>query len=781
MEREWLNYLRAALPVADQIELSDEDLLKIVRHAMKVRDEAPWGRNIPEWIFRAFVLFPRVNDERPAFYQEYIYGELAPRLKGLNMTEAVLEVNKWTCERATYQSTDDRTADALTVLRRTFGRCGEESTLLVSALRSVGIPARQVYAPRWSHCDDNHAWVEAWVDGDWHYLGACEPEPVLDSGWFTAAASKAMLVHTRAYGIEPEGERVECKIGNAYVINRTPAYAHGRILTVRVTENGVPKPGATVRFEIANMAELYPINEQTTDENGECTLAVGFGMINLHVHDGERYRFMSVYTVSQFEVEIDFSEESPMERQVGKGGFHGFHQSPPKGTRIQPSIFPEETIRAHEATLARCEQLRAERIASFPKGDRHVEKAFGNHAEIEAFLADARFDMTDKRALLDTLTYKDFGDVTAETLCDALSGALPFKGEYPEKIWRESMLCPRVWNEPLSPARAVLKNAFPAKNARQLWDTLSNEIEICEMTPVTLTPDLRAVVNAKRASEAVLDVLFVASARANGIAARLNPGTCEKEVWDGEWKSLLPAKQTDAKLVLVNVSGRELIYGVHFTIGVKEGGAFRTLSMNGTVLKDRLELPLFAGKYRVITCTRQIDGRYDGNMYLVEIASGETAQLEVELPRDCTSELVQHVRLPKLAAGGKQLPEAGRPAIAAMIAPGQEPTEHFLNELLDAKGAIEDSGAAIQLMIDDAAQADNLKLQMVLGEIKSAELLVSPDAETLIRWRELMDAGELRLPMVVAIDREGCGTFAIANYNVGSVLSMLKAVGLKEA
>ena len=168
MEREWLNYLRAALPVADQIELSDEDLLKIVRHAMKVRDEAPWGRNIPAWIFRAFVLFPRVNDERPAFYQEYIYGELAPRLKGLNMTEAVLEVNKWTCERATYQSTDDRTADALTVLRRTFGRCGEESTLLVSALRSVGIPARQVYAPRWSHCDDNHAWVEAWEDGDWH-------------------------------------------------------------------------------------------------------------------------------------------------------------------------------------------------------------------------------------------------------------------------------------------------------------------------------------------------------------------------------------------------------------------------------------------------------------------------------------------------------------------------------------------------------------------------------------------------------------------------------------
>ena len=38
----------------------------------------------------------------------------------------------------------------------------EESAFLVSALRSVGIPARQVYVPRWSHCGDNHA-RSSWV------------------------------------------------------------------------------------------------------------------------------------------------------------------------------------------------------------------------------------------------------------------------------------------------------------------------------------------------------------------------------------------------------------------------------------------------------------------------------------------------------------------------------------------------------------------------------------------------------------------------------------------
>ena len=175
-----------------------------------------------------------------------------------------------------------------------------------AALRAAGIPARQIYVPRWAHCDDNHAWVEAWVDGKWYYLGACEPEPILDSGWFTSAASKAMLVHTRAYGVEPEGERVENKVGNAYIINRTEAYAKARLLTVRVTENGMPKPGAVVRFEIANMAELFPINEQIADENGEVTLLTGFGSINLHVHDGARYLRMSMDVSECGHVELDF-------------------------------------------------------------------------------------------------------------------------------------------------------------------------------------------------------------------------------------------------------------------------------------------------------------------------------------------------------------------------------------------------------------------------------------------------------------------------------------------
>ena len=140
----------------------------------------PWGKSVPDREWRHFVLPVRVNNEdldlsRPAFYDE-----LKDRVKGLSMKEAILEVNHWCHEKVSYQPSDARTSSPLATVCNALGRCGEESTFTVAALRSVGIPARQVYTPRWAHTDDNHAWVEAWADGQWYFLGACEPEAVLD-------------------------------------------------------------------------------------------------------------------------------------------------------------------------------------------------------------------------------------------------------------------------------------------------------------------------------------------------------------------------------------------------------------------------------------------------------------------------------------------------------------------------------------------------------------------------------------------------------------------------
>lgn len=94
-----------------------------------------------------------------SFFQE----QVSPLIQGLDETQAVLTINYWCASQASYEASDERTQSPLSVYRSGSGRCGEESTFLVSVLRSVGIPARQVYAPRWAHCDDNHAWVEVYV------------------------------------------------------------------------------------------------------------------------------------------------------------------------------------------------------------------------------------------------------------------------------------------------------------------------------------------------------------------------------------------------------------------------------------------------------------------------------------------------------------------------------------------------------------------------------------------------------------------------------------------
>lgn len=277
-----MKFLVASLPASDIASYDSTLLLKFVRHALFLRENTPWGKQIPDDLFLNYILSYRVNNEAIEFCREEFYRELQERISGKSMAEAALEINYWCFEQATYRPTDDRTASPSTVVRRCFGRCGEESTLAVTAFRSAGIPARQCYVPRWSHCDDNHAWIEIWVDGRWHYLGACEPEPVLDKGWFTYAASKAMLVHSRVFSPLLSGGEITGRSGCVTEINHLASYAKTAPLTVTVLdENSQPAAGAQVQFQVPNGADLYPIAALSTDDSGRVFFTTGKGLESL--------------------------------------------------------------------------------------------------------------------------------------------------------------------------------------------------------------------------------------------------------------------------------------------------------------------------------------------------------------------------------------------------------------------------------------------------------------------------------------------------------------------
>ncbi|MFO7616983.1 MAG: transglutaminase-like domain-containing protein, partial [Bacteroidales bacterium] len=213
-EEQGLKFLYAYMPLSDLADYDGNFFLKQVRWSLAARDTFAWGKMIPESLFRHFVLPCRVNNENLDTARIVIFNELKDRIQGLPMTEAAREVNHWCHEKVTYRGTDIRTSAPLATMKTAYGRCGEESTFTVAALRAVSIPARQVYTPRWAHSDDTHAWVEFWADGQWYFLGACEPECVPNLGWFTEPARRAMLIHTKAFGDYLGDERAEYRETN---------------------------------------------------------------------------------------------------------------------------------------------------------------------------------------------------------------------------------------------------------------------------------------------------------------------------------------------------------------------------------------------------------------------------------------------------------------------------------------------------------------------------------------------------------------------------------------
>ena len=277
-ENEAMRFLYAYMPLGDLTDYDGCFHLAHVQAALHARNEMPWGKDIPEREFRHFVLPYRVNNENLDTARIAFYAELKPRIQHLTLKDAVLEINHWCHEKVAYTPSDMRTSAPLASVRTAYGRCGEESTFAVAAFRAMCIPARQVYTPRWAHTDDNHAWVEVWVDGQWHFLGACEPEPVLDLAWFNAPASRGMLMHTKVFGHYYGPEEVMETTDNYTEINVIGNYADTGTTTVTVTNPaGQPVEGALVEFKLYNYAEFYTVARKTTDADGQASLTAGRG------------------------------------------------------------------------------------------------------------------------------------------------------------------------------------------------------------------------------------------------------------------------------------------------------------------------------------------------------------------------------------------------------------------------------------------------------------------------------------------------------------------------
>lgn len=771
-----LRFLYGHMHVNDMLTYGPEQIGSYVSASLQAYDTFSYTKTIPQELFFAYVLQPRVNSEWLDESRQAMLEEISPYVCGQTMHQAILNVNYWCYSHATYTPADSRTLGPLAVMRRTLGRCGEESVLTVAALRSVGIPARQCYAPRWSHCDDNHAWVEVWIDGDWHYMGACEPEPVLDKGWFTAAASRAMLVHTKCWsdlGAEPDIAYTTPLYG---LVNHTFRYAHTKTLTVRLTERGIPLPRVRVSFQIDNYSELYPIFSTQTDEKGIACFDTGLGDLCVYVCHRGKVLLQKVDVRKQDYLELDVSQ-ARMPEELMPVVFMDF--VPPAGTTDVPAP-TEDPI--HEEKMRCCEGKRKEYKNAFPKTqtdtmwDTALRCAAGNWQEVQRFLDDPRYASEEKEQVLSTLREKDFVDITCDVLCDALDTALPVKNQYAQTVYRDHILAPRVADEMLLPYRKAVRNLFPQgfENPEAICTWMKENLEtVCLWGVDEFYPSIYGCVKYRKVPAHSFHMVLVALCRAFGFPARLHPVTAEAQ-WlrDGVWQ----CSRTEAwvELRLENRSGKDLCYYEHFTLGRWNGTDFETLRFAGLVLKNSSTVSVPAGFYRLITTTRQIDGTASVRMFHFDASCGCVA---VQMPEDQTAARLKSVPLLPVLPDGpvkETLQETdGTCRILVFAEPGSEPTEHLLQELLECENAFNRQACPIRILLRRQEDLQNSTLQRVKQRLPSVQTRVCSDPEAQELLHTAMGIGDKRLPFVLSVDRQNRGVYAGANYSIRMAQTLL--------
>ena len=754
-QKEYVDWLYAAMPLPDSLQYPRSYWEANVAKTLEVREEMGW--NIPEREFRHFVLPLRVNNETLDDFRTLYADTLCRRVKGMSLADAALEINHWCHEQATYQPSDGRTSAPMATVRRGVGRCGEESVLTVAALRAAGIPARQVYTPRWAHTDDNHAWVEVWVDGKWHFMGACEPAATLDNAWFNGPVSRALLLHTKVYGDYHGDEDVIQRTPCYTEINVIRGYVPARRTVVTVEDAGRPVEGATVSFHIYNYAEFYPVASYVTGADGRAALDTGLGDLLVWARKGDRFGFAKA---SGEEVTV------LLDHRLGEDFSADLDIVPPPENPIPAGASPEQ-VAENDRRLAEEDAIRASHQHDNP--------------ELEAFLAGSG---ERGRFLASLLSEKDRGDVTRDVLDDVM--ACDTGSADPE------VFSPRVELEPLRPFRTeVLASGLsldgPDAVVRWVRDSIS---VVADRNPQQLRTAPVAVWRARKADALGRDIFFVALCRTLGFPARLDAvtGKTQYRLPDGSWADVdlgggAPEQVApQGTLVLEYAPGgpvRTPEYYRHYTISRLEPDRTRLLEYEeGGPARDHYSLD--EGHYLLTAGNRLADGSALVHLAFFSVGEGQVVRVPLVL-REAAQGLsvigTMDAEAPFLREGAQApqslLSATGRGFFLLVVAGGKdEPTSHALRELTAAAADLDAWGRPVVVLGEDA---------VVLAPLRAAMpgAVFGRDPDGRIRAM-LAPAGApgATLPFVAICDSFGRIVYLSKGYNTSLAADLRRAMAV---
>ena len=719
-EAKAFEFMYAYMPLSDLADYSPDFFTLNLKASLDARRFFAWGKNIPDNIFYHFVLPVRVNTENLDTARMVFYRELKGRIANLNMHDAVLEVNHWCHEKVSYRAADMRTSGPLATVKTSYGRCGEESTFTVSALRAVGIPARQVYTPRWAHTDDNHAWVEAWVDGKWFFLGACEPEPDLNMGWFAGPVKRAMMLHTNVFGAYQGPEEAMVADPLFTRINLMTDYAPTRRIVVKATGNdGKPAAACTVKFKLYNYAEFYTLSEKTADENGEASILTGYGDLLVWALKDNVFGYAAV-TVENTDTlhikldktagkayAVDLKLVPPVELPVDTASRKG------KDANARRIAFEDSLLKVYRSTFR--DSVTAVAFALSHGYDPQLTWHFlalshGNYPEIEKLMRSTPKHLKPLvLPLLGTLADKDLRDVPSDILMDHLTASEPFIKWTDAQLFDDFVLAPRIAYELITPYKRFISSYFDAtfaaacrKEPLSVASWLNTHIALDEASNyyhVPITP--AGVLKTGVADGHSRDILFVAICRTFGVPARLDPATRVPQYFGNNlWNDVVfsakapETRQSGAVLVLSNDAGSAVanpVYTIHYSIARFRNGDYETLDYetDENLKTFPCALQLEAGDYMLVTGNRTNEGTVYARLTFFRLENGRADTVLINVrPFEKGSAILGKLDMQQASftdSEGHAVSLASvadqAPVILCFAEPGKEPTNHAMVDM----------------------------------------------------------------------------------------------------
>lgn len=769
-----MKYLYGTMPLSDVANYPFETFLDYAEHGVWLWKNGKFSGMIPEEIFLPYVLYHRVNTEDISKCRKFFYRLMEGRVSGNTMEEAVLSVNYWCASEATYRASDDRTASPMTVYRSCIGRCGEESAFAVTALRSMGIPARQVYAPRWSHCDDNHAWVEAWCQGEWKFLGACEPEEILNKGWFTNASSRAMLIHSKYNGFEPEGEEVIGSEGRITMLNQLERYAHTRRICVTVlSREEKPLQGVTVKFAILNYAQICVIAEAVTDKDGKVSFVTGIG--NLIVQAFLENQMLEVIADAQGSAELVLKEG----RDIFTEKIQEIEFLAPKDARIHTGQ-PDEFQKAEgRKKLEKAVAHRKQKASPYGEKEKFLSMDLGERAEKW------------KNPLLEILPEKDHRDLNAEILCSHVIHAMQFEDKYEQDIFLKYILNPRIDWEFLTDYRPAILARFSEKQIQKfsenpvlLWNWIKENIkEVPEKEDRELITCPGACLELGIGSTLSQKILFAASCRTMGIPARLNPVAKNPEYYLGDrFVPVEKNREADCMLTLLGKEEDGWKYEQNYTLARLEKGGFVTLSLQEQWEQEKFTVKLERGAYRIVTANRLPNGNLFSIFYDFILEEGTERTVELKLKEACLEEMLETLELPEFVISdmtGESIINSrdllqGNCSLNIWVEESKEPTEHILNELRERCQEVNESKIPIHFFLRDPKAREDVTLKKTCTYLENYQFFLDNFNEHVEMLARRMYTDPEKLPLILVTDKAGRGVYATSGYNVGTADMLLR-------